>query len=82
MPGEIKRMKMGEARRLLDYWADRPPPHIALIQVRNVVIAGLGGTPPEERDPAAPPEKPAFDLRGFIAAAGGALTVVGEIPDA
>jgi hypothetical protein len=42
-------MDMREINDLMDYWIDNPPPHIALVQVRDVVISGLGGKPPKRR---------------------------------
>lgn len=39
-------MRMRDARRLLKYWSDAPPAHLAALQIRDVVITACGGTPP------------------------------------
>ena len=38
-----------DIQRLLAYWADNPPPHVAMLQVRDVVITALGGEPPKRK---------------------------------
>lgn len=48
-PREVDEMDMREINDLMDYWVDYPPPHVALVQVRDVVITGLGGTPPSRK---------------------------------
>ena len=46
MPREVWEMDMREVNDLMAAWIDNPPPHVALIQLRDVVITGLGGKPP------------------------------------
>ena len=42
-------MRMRDVKRLLSYWADSPPAHVGVLHVRDVVISGLGGKPPERK---------------------------------
>jgi len=48
-PKVVDEMDGREIYDLMDYWADYPPAHIATTQLRDVVIAGLGGKPPPRR---------------------------------
>ena len=45
-PRVVDEMDTREVDELMTYWIDNPPAHVALVQVRDVVIAGLGGKPP------------------------------------
>ncbi len=38
---------MREVKRLIAYWKLAPPPHVALVQLLDVVITAAGGDPPD-----------------------------------
>ena len=61
-PDVVGEMDMRRVNDLMDYWIDNPPPHVALLQVRDVVITGLGGKPPTKRADA--PDKAAMSING------------------
>ena len=48
-PDVVLEMDMRRLNDLMSYWLDNPPAHIATLQTRDVVIAGLGGKPPAKR---------------------------------
>ena len=42
-------MDMREVNDLMGYWTDNPPAHVAVTQLRDVVLTAFGGKPPERR---------------------------------
>jgi hypothetical protein len=48
-PSEVRKMRWSEVTDLTTAWADAPPTHVGVVQLRDVVISGLGGTPPSRR---------------------------------
>ena len=54
-PRVVDEMDTREVDDLMAYWIDNPPAHVALVQLRDVVIAGLGGKPPSRRGDAPTP---------------------------
>jgi hypothetical protein len=39
-------MDVREVNDLMDHWIDNPPVHVAVRQLRDVVISAFGGRPP------------------------------------
>ncbi len=49
LPDEVGRMRMSQVNRILAAWAHSPPQHIAVRQLRDIVIVAFGGKPPSDR---------------------------------